>query len=671
MIRRAFSICNALTAFWLIALVNAPVVADTQPQKLAAQREQYELLRDRIRTAPASRLSGLQDDIQAMADYPLHAYLRYELINRQISYRYRSKIRTFLQDTKGLPIRNQILKKWLRYLAENHYQTVFLQEYEPGLGTELLCRQLHFSRRKHGADAAWHEQVAVIWLSGSSQPEACDPVIYYWRLNGQLTPELAIQRIGLAGASQQTKLTRYLRRFAPRKAQYLADRWVKAHRNPAAFLSPKSLPFRYPEQEQKLAHWALNKASWRWAEKVANALPKWQASGKLSPEIIQDIAETLAISLTLDNHPLAQSWLDHAATDTGSKSVWRWNLAYAIRAQNWLQVLRVVERAPMHSRYSSEFRYWQARALAATGQTEQAKLLRDVLSNERHYYGFMASAQLGVPATLNVTPIEQHPDVIQQVASMPAVQRAKELHHHTQYTQARREWYALNKLLTKPQQRAGVILAHQWGWHDQAIVGALRTGDNNALQQRFPLAHVEPLQQQAEHYQIDPAFALAIARRESSFMLDAVSTAGASGLMQLMPNTAKYLARSTDILPTATRETLASGNTRRLLFQPELNMQLGMGYLRYLHGKMQKNPVLVTAAYNAGWQKVQSWVPSEAGIPIDIWIDTIPFKETRDYVKAVLAYQVIYEWQLGQKSSLFSQLQNMQTPVLKKALIKR
>jgi soluble lytic murein transglycosylase len=193
------------------------------------------------------------------------------------------------------------------------------------------------------------------------------------------------------------------------------------------------------------------------------------------------------------------------------------------------------------------------------------------------------------------------------------------------------------------------VVADQWGWHDQAIHGFTRTGYMDDINRRFPVAYQDLLQQQAEKQNIDPAWALAIARRESAFMTDAHSGAGARGLMQLLPSTAKYLA--------------GKKVSNRALYDPKINVQYGTQYLRYLLGKLDDNAILATASYNAGWRRVKQWLPDTQPMQLDIWVETIPFRETRNYVKAVTAYQQIYAHQLGKtKHNLFEQWVDMKIP---------
>jgi len=174
------------------------------------------------------------------------------------------------------------------------------------------------------------------------------------------------------------------------------------------------------------------------------------------------------------------------------------------------------------------------------------------------------------------------------------------------------------------------------GWHDQSIFTLSREGFLSDVERRFPLAYRELITREAQRNDIPPEWAFAIARRESSFMSDAVSSANAKGLMQILPSTARYLEKRR----VSTRD----------LIDPNTNARLGTRYLRYLLNKLDNNPLLATASYNAGLAKVMQWLPDSDAVEADIWVETIPFKETRNYVKAVLTYQQIYEDKLNKQS---------------------
>jgi soluble lytic murein transglycosylase len=179
-------------------------------------------------------------------------------------------------------------------------------------------------------------------------------------------------------------------------------------------------------------------------------------------------------------------------------------------------------------------------------------------------------------------------------------------------------------------------------WYDRDIFTLAKVGYLNDVNLRFPLGFETEIKHYAGNQKINPAWAFAITRRESSFMSDANSPAGAKGLMQIMPATAKQLARKKV--------------SNQYLFKAKNNIKLGTKYLRNLLDRHHGNQVLATAAYNAGPHRVKSWLKDAKPLPADVWIETIPFKETREYVKSVLAYQQIYQDKVGQKGSLFDQI---------------
>jgi soluble lytic murein transglycosylase len=188
-------------------------------------------------------------------------------------------------------------------------------------------------------------------------------------------------------------------------------------------------------------------------------------------------------------------------------------------------------------------------------------------------------------------------------------------------------------VLDDDEKLATTVIASAWQWHDQAIFTFSREGYLNDVERRFPTAFADIITREANKNDIEPEWAFAIARRESSFMTDAVSSANARGLMQVLPSTAKYLEKRRV--------------SSKQLLNVETNAKIGNKYLRYLMDKLDNNVILATASYNAGWRRVRQWLPENEAIEADLWVELIPFKETRNYVKAVTAYKQIYRAQLN------------------------
>jgi soluble lytic murein transglycosylase len=268
------------------------------------------------------------------------------------------------------------------------------------------------------------------------------------------------------------------------------------------------------------------------------------------------------------------------------------------------------------------------------------------VANKRHYYGFLAATHLNTPVTMQNKPLEINQSEKKPLLNYPSAQRAFELYDLGRYAQARREWRYWLSQLDDRQKLVAAKVANENGWVDRAIFTLAKVGYLDDVNLRFPKAFDKKITRYAGDRNINPAWAFAIARRESSFMPDAQSSAGAKGLMQIMPATAKELkGRRVD---------------NWYLYNAENNIELGTKYLRELLDKNKGNHVLATASYNAGPHRIKKWLKYGKTMPADVWIETIPFKETRNYVKSVLAYQEIYQHKPGQVSDIFNQLIDMQ-----------
>uniref|UniRef100_UPI003D0B6CB1 transglycosylase SLT domain-containing protein n=1 Tax=Pseudoalteromonas sp. TaxID=53249 RepID=UPI003D0B6CB1 len=219
----------------------------------------------------------------------------------------------------------------------------------------------------------------------------------------------------------------------------------------------------------------------------------------------------------------------------------------------------------------------------------------------------------------------------------PSVIRAKEFYLLKDKLNARREWYYTTQTIPEEDLTKAAQLAHMWGWHDRAIYTLGQANYLDDMEIRFPLAHKAQVVSFSKKQNIDPSWSYAVIRQESAFASDAQSPKGAMGLMQIMPTTGRNIAR--------TLQTKLKSSHQ--LLEVDTNIQFGISYLRKVLNRFDQNTVLATAAYNAGSQRVKSWLPEEESISPDIWIENIPFKETRNYLKQVLAYTAIYDMRLS------------------------
>jgi soluble lytic murein transglycosylase len=625
----------------LLALAAGPTTAE-ETDTLLAQRAAFQEAEQALQRGKTSHYHKLKASLK---DYPLYPYLEYAELQRRLPSAKNSEIRSFLKSHAGTPLAGMLQRSWLDQLARQGRWQTFLQFYQPSSNARRTCHYLH-ALIKTGKSQEALGQVEPLWLYGRSQPSACDPVFDTWRQAGRLTTELTWQRIELALEARQTRLARYLDRFLPPQEKVWLERWLEVYRNPKLILQHKPFRGTHPYKNQILLHGIR-----RLARKDGfAAFQGWNIlKGRypFTPAQYAQAERTLAFALIRDRHPDTLTYLAQITPDQGDLDLHEARLRAALMENDWARLLDWLEQLPEAYRTSERWSYWQARALAASGQQQEADRLYRRVARERSYYGFMAADRLGGDYHLDHTPLEiEDPSLERQTTSHPGIQRARELYALDRLVPARREWEAATRSMDDKQLQAASKLAHDWGWHDRAIFSLARTGYWDDLALRFPLKHRQHVEHQAKNQQLESAWVFAILRQESAFISDARSHAGALGLMQLMPRTAHQVARRLPKRP--------SGPVKELLLQPDMNIRLGTAYLRQVLNELNQHQVLATAAYNAGPHRVRSWLP-EQETPADLWVETVPFKETRTYLRRVLAYTVIYEQRLGLKPTRLQQ----------------
>jgi soluble lytic murein transglycosylase len=389
----------------------------------------------------------------------------------------------------------------------------------------------------------------------------------------------------------------------------------------------------------------LKRLIWR---APSSALKAYEAAIKKLPftdDQLQQIVLKFAIALASKNDDRAKEWLVKVDDNLQSTHVVQWRMADMLRNQNWQEIKADLQLLPKVQQERKQWRYWYGRSLIETGNIALGQKYLSELATKRHYYGFLAASALQMNINLQNKPLEITSAEKQELLNNPAAKRAFEFFYIGRYHHARKEWnYWLSKLNDHEKLVASKI-AYEEKWFDRAIFTLSKVGYLDDVDLRFPLAFDNEITDSSIAQKINPAWAFAIARRESSFMADAHSSAGAKGLMQVMPATAKQLNKRK-----ATNKHLLNANE---------NIKLGTLYLKRLLDRHDGNQVLATAAYNAGPYRVKRWLKGLKPMPADIWIETIPYKETREYVKSVMAYQEIYQLKVGQKESLFDQIVTM------------
>jgi soluble lytic murein transglycosylase len=259
------------------------------------------------------------------------------------------------------------------------------------------------------------------------------------------------------------------------------------------------------------------------------------------------------------------------------------------------------------------------------------------LSKERSYYGFLAADHLDQDYQLSDRPVDVDQELLKNLTKRSDFQAVREFRFFNRQMEAGRQWWFAIRNLNKPQLLAAAKLAQQWHWDQIAIFTIARAEYWDDVELRFPLSYQQLVLKNASMQQLEPAIVFGLVRRESAFDKDAQSPVGASGLMQIMPQTGRQIASKFN----------EKWHSKQILFNPSVNLKYGTYYYKQLLDRFEGNFVLAAAGYNAGPTRVDRWLPEEEVMPADIWIETISYKETREYVNAILAYAIIYQQRIG------------------------
>lgn len=623
----------------LLGLLAPPAWADDAAQ-LQAERERFLAARKALLGGDMARFDALAAQLR---DYPLHVYLDYWHLERRLAALSSEAVSEALDAFADTPLQRRLRSAWLARLAREGRWSAYLRDYRPGFGTSATCRYNDALRREGQLEAAW-EGAQKLWLVGRSQPSACDPLFDAWRAAGQLTPELTWGRIELAIRRGRVRLANYLGRFLEADDRKRLELWLRVRRDPRGGLQDKALRHDGPI-ERKIVAYGVRRLAGYDAPGAAAAWAGLAARHSFGDDQRRAVERKIALEYAFDGEPEALVRFEALPSAWHDDQVRGWAARVAMRLGRWEEVLAWIGRMPPEQVVEATWRYWRARALEATGHAAEAEAAYAELSEGRGYYEFLAADRLGRAYRIDHAPVPAPAPGLAALDREPGIVRARELFHAGLLVDARREWR--DALAERPAEdlRLAGRLAYHWGWYDRAIfaLGAARYWDDMEI--RFPFAYRTELTAQARRQRLDPAWVFAMARQESAFNARARSSAGARGLMQIMPATGRRIARDLN--------TELSSDWQ--LYDPQLNARFGTHYIRKLLNQLDDHPLLAIAAYNAGPHRVRKWLPDAGVLEADIWIENVPFHETRNYLQRVLAYTAIYQDRLGTPVERLSQ----------------
>jgi len=574
--------------------------------------------------------------------HPLYGYLVYGELNARLENAADDEIKDFLKRYKDLPVATQLRTAWLKRLAAEERWADFFANY---VDTEDIAMRCLHARAKIGLrdqqaltseaslpppEGAWMEQVRALWMINKRQPAECENLFRIWQEAGGMTPADLWQRITLLFEAGSVDYAEELGARLPANERIWVRAWARIHRNPRNNLDQPLFHAQDNERTRMIIGHGLSRLA---RDNSATAMNEWRklkAQYSFTPAERNKIDRAIALRAATNRDKNALPWLE--AMELSDAEIRRARVRTALWAENWPAVVRAVRELKPWERNAARWRYWEARALEKTNQLGAMEIYRD-LAGHRGYHSFLAADRLGITYAFNHRPIAIAEDEIARIERRPGFLRAHEWFILGYFPEGRREWMAALTGNSPEELITAAQLAAKWNWPDRIIATLGKTLEEDDLILRFPLAYQELIKSSAAIAGISPATVFAVTRQESIFMPDVRSAAGALGLMQLMPATAAQIAQ----------EIKSPSNSN--LLEPNNNLRLGSAFLAQLIRRFG-NLTLAAAAYNAGPGRIQQWRP-HAKMPADVWIESIPFDETRRYVRNILTYKAIYGWRLG------------------------
>ncbi len=576
--------------------------------------------------------------VTKLGDYPLVPYLHYRYYLKYPDAV--DEINRYLERYAATRYVKPVRIRLLEHLARQESWRDYLWYYRDLGKTELHCHYAWALYRQGRVKQAWRE-TQRLWLVGRSQPKACDRIFKVWKESGHLTTELVWRRFELALENNKSNLAKYLANSMNNEERKRALFWLKVHHHPKKYLCA-TWPAAFQGDGEIFADGLRQLAR----QDREAALQLWEQDAnrfKLTPEQISQIQRFIGLRLAWRHDPRAWDWLSAVSKPFRDPEVTAWRVRVALREEHWSRALNAIEDMPAIERRDAQWRYWRARALEEMYGTETARPEFVEVAENMDFYGFLAADRLQGDYRIAHDPITVSEQTVQELEKSLTFRAIREFIALDRYWDARREWWYLLKYADREKLLAAAVLARRMGWPQMAIFAVAKAEHWNDLDIRFPVRFLDQVRNYAKTRNVDPAYIFGIIRRESAFDEHANSPVGARGLMQLMPYTARKVARQL-------RERL---RTVKALEDSATNVRYGTAYFSSLLEKFDGHFVLATAAYNAGPHRVDRWLPTRF-MPADIWIETIPFRETRRYVRAVLAYAMIYQKRLGQPSRRLS-----------------
>ncbi|MEM8499083.1 MAG: transglycosylase SLT domain-containing protein [Pseudomonadota bacterium] len=573
-----------------------------------------------------------------LRDYPLYSYLVYAELSANLRTANSRQINHFIDANKHLAVSQRLRARWLKQLGKNKSWTEYLSFYDDTLAdTQLRCYYLRALLQQGEPGEVW-PLVPSLWVVGQSQPKACDPLFEQWQAAGKLSREHTWKRLKLAMAKRNISLANYLTGLMSGSDKKAAEKFLNFHRQPSR-VKKRGILRSHSEKDADIALHAIRRLARSETLSAAKRLSELNSSMKFNVTDFAEAQKSLAFHILSNPSRAGLDWIRNQLKKGVDPDVAVYAARIALVFEHWQTVLAAIEHMPESLQKTNRWQYWHAKA-----SMQENPQLDDVwkhnafaeLAKQRDYYGFLSALLLERSFDFNDHAISFSPDFQAQIKEIPGLEIALELYAAGELISARREWRHALLDLPATHMISAAHIAQDWGWASQAVLTTIMARSWDELSLRFPLSYTEYMHRGARMAGIELSWAYAIARQESAMNPAATSHAGAKGLMQLMPGTAKETVKR-NALPVKAQD----------LHNEKVNSMIGTAHLGELSRLYDGNRILSSAAYNAGKHRADAWLKrSSRAQAFDVWIDTIPFKETRNYVQNVLMFAAIYDYRM-------------------------
>src|SRR5688572_2931488 len=609
----ALSLCAAAS----LAAPKAPTVSNADEAILKAA--------DAFRAGNAVRLQQLS---APLAGHVLAPYLEYWRLKLRLEEAPEEEVRAFLDQQAGSYLADRLRADWVKQLGRRGEWLSFEQQLPLLVQDDIEIRCHAWLSRLARADGSVYEEAKAIWQEPRELPEACHVLANKMAEAQRWNVEDVWRRVRLLFENAQMGAARRALAHLPAGEKYDEGFFNQAAITPKKLLAalPKGIERRATREMVVLAVVRLSRDE----PAAAAELLRGNLAEQLPAEDVKYLWGRVAYDGARRLMPEGHQWYKLAGDAAMNDEQLAWKVRAALRASDWQAVRDAVDRMTLSARQDSTWNYWYGRALAAQGSADGARAYYLRITGQPNFYSLLAAEELGfIPAVPEPFHVATEPEVA-AAQTTAGLARALELYRLDLRTEATREWAFTIRTMDDVQLLAAAELARRASLFDRAINTAERTAHRHNYRVRYLAPYREVFSEHARTFGLEEAWVLGLVRQESRFIVQARSSVGAQGLMQLMPATARWVAK---------RNGLHEFTPARVAEVP-INVALGTGYLKLVLDDLG-HPVLASAAYNAGPGRARRWRdvrPLEGAI----YAETIPFNETRDYVKKVMANTLYY-----------------------------